>query len=169
MIKWEPLQPGVHVSKASDPQMKGLIEAHGREETKIYRNNIYTVTRRERPIFDKDGLEVGTMIQLSIHDHARSTRRDWRHFQKIKNELLGPEEEAIELYPAESRLVDLSNEYSLWSIKGWKWPIGYAERWVSEGGYEIGGRQRKWDPDDRPADLRDITKEDIEKYLSGKE
>ncbi len=99
----------------------------------------------------------------------RSTRRDWRHFQKIKNELLGPEEEAVELYPAESRLVDLSNEYSLWSIKGWKWPIGYAERWVSEGGYEIGGRQRKWDPDDRPADLRNVTKEDIEKYLSGKE
>jgi len=169
MIKWEPLQLAFGVSRAPDTDLGKRMEQKNAKETQTFRNNLYVVHKRERPLFDKDGIEVGTVIQLSIHDHTRSTRRDWRHFQKIKNELLGPEEEAVELYPAESRLVDLSNEYSLWSIKGWKWPIGYAERWVSEGGYEIGGRQRKWDPDDRPADLRNVTKEDIEKYLSGKE
>ncbi len=46
-----------------------------------------------------------------------------------------------------------------------KWPVGYNERWVSEGGYDLGARQRKWDDESRPADLRDVTKEDIEDYL----
>ena len=165
MIKWEPLQPAIGVSRAPDTDLGKRMEQKNAKETSIYRNNLFTVHKRERPIVDKDGVEVGTLIQLSIHDHARSTRRDWRHFQRIKNELLGPEEEAVELFPAESRLVDTSNEYFLWSIKGWKWPVGFNERWVSEGGYDIGARQRKWDDESRPADCRDITKKDIEDYL----
>ncbi len=165
MIKWEPLQPAIGVSRAPDTDLGKRMEQKNAKETSIYRNNLFTVHKRERPIVDKDGVEVGTLIQLSIHDHARSTRRDWRHFQRIKNELLGPEEEAVELFPAESRLVDTSNEYFLWSIKGWKWPVGFNDRWVSEGGYDLGARQRKWDDESRPADCRDITKQDIEDYL----
>lgn len=39
--------------------------------------------------------------------------RDWRHFQWIKNQLVGEECEGVELYPAESRLVDTSNKFHL--------------------------------------------------------
>ena len=48
--------------------------------------------------------------QISYHRHDRAPIRDWRIGQRIKNEVLGPEWEAVELYPADSRLVDTSNE-----------------------------------------------------------
>lgn len=54
-------------------------------------------------------------VQLNIrHRDGTAIFRDWRHFQAIKNQLVGEECEAIELYPAESRLVDTSNKYHLW-------------------------------------------------------
>lgn len=51
---------------------------------------------------------------LVISNADESARHDWREFQRIKNEIWGPEVEAVELYPAESRLVDPSNAYYLW-------------------------------------------------------
>lgn len=45
--------------------------------------------------------------------------------QRIKNELLGDEYEACELYPAESRLVDGANQFHLWAING-QFPFGFA-------------------------------------------
>lgn len=38
----------------------------------------------------------------------------WRDRQRIKNELVGPECEGVELHPAESRLADMTNTYHLW-------------------------------------------------------
>ena len=63
----------------------------------------------------------------------RSATHDWRHLQRIKNELCGPEREAIELYPAESRLVDTNNQYHLFVLpEGFTMPLGYAERDVAD-------------------------------------
>jgi hypothetical protein len=42
---------------------------------------------------------------------------DWRHLQEIKNLVCGPEWEAVELFPAESRLKDPSNARYLWACK----------------------------------------------------
>ena len=42
--------------------------------------------------------------------------RDWQTFQAIKNEIIGPEYEAIEMYPAQSRLMDVFNKYHLWVL-----------------------------------------------------
>lgn len=51
--------------------------------------------------------------------------REWSHMQRIKNELLGTEVEAVELYPAESRKVDDHNWYHLWAIpEGERFPFG---------------------------------------------
>lgn len=54
----------------------------------------------------------GTVV-LSYHWRDRAPIRDWRVGQRVKNELVGPEAEGIELYPAESRLMDEANEYWL--------------------------------------------------------
>lgn len=43
---------------------------------------------------------------------------DWRDLQQIKNLICGPEWEAVELYPAESRLKDPSNARYMWAFKG---------------------------------------------------
>lgn len=42
---------------------------------------------------------------------------DWRHLQQIKNQVCGEEWEAVELFPAESRLRDPSNARYLWCRK----------------------------------------------------
>ena len=85
-------------------------------------------------------------IHLSIRNLDRSARHDWREFQQIKNELVGPEHEAIELYPAESRLVDNANQFHLWCIAtpGERIPIGWPDRMVSD--HAVGkGQQRPFD------------------------
>lgn len=54
------------------------------------------------------------MMHLSIKRQDREPVTDWRHKQEIKNMLVGPEFEAVELFPAESRVVDTANQYHLW-------------------------------------------------------
>lgn len=70
----------------------------------LYGNALLTATKRTYP--------DGTVV-LSYHWRDRAPIRDWRVGQRVKNELVHPEAEAIELYPAESRLMDEANEYWL--------------------------------------------------------
>lgn len=79
------------------------------------------------------------VVQLSIRRMDRQAARDWRHFQQIKNELVGPECEAVELYPAESRLVDTATQFHLWCVADpyWRFPLGYDAGRVVSG--ESGG------------------------------
>jgi hypothetical protein len=67
------------------------------------------------------------VIHISYHRRDRAPIRDWRIGQRLKNELAGPEYEGIEIYPAESRLVDTSNEYHLWCVP-WAFPLGFDYR-----------------------------------------
>lgn len=92
------------------------------------------------------GPKGGDVIQLSIKRRDQRPVRDWRDFQRIKNQLVGPECEAIELYPAESRLVDTANQFHLWCIPdpGYRWPVGYSTRHVS-GESGAGAVQRPFD------------------------
>jgi hypothetical protein len=52
---------------------------------------------------------------------------DWGDLQRIKNAILGPSCEAVELYPACDRLVD-GVDYHLWSAgePTWRFPLGFA-------------------------------------------
>lgn len=70
----------------------------------------------------------GTWDHLSIRRVDRKPCRDWRDFQQIKTQLCGPEREAVELYPAESRVVDTANQYHLWVLPvGLAMPCGYKD------------------------------------------
>jgi hypothetical protein len=70
----------------------------------IYENNLYHVEITYSLPF----------IHINIHRHDGKPCTEPGHFQVIKDELVGVEYEAVELFPAESRLVDTSNEYHLW-------------------------------------------------------
>ena len=100
------------------------------------------------------------MIHLSIKRNDRQPIHDWRDLQRIKNELVGPEFEAVELYPAESRMVDGANQFHLWVIidPAVRFPFGFAERLVSENPGE-GAVQRPFEPDNRPADADTVSRE----------
>jgi len=97
------------------------------ETTEYWTNDLYQVQVRRYPS-KKPGVNA-VHINIRRRD-GEACIRDWRHFQQIKNELLGPECEAIEIYPAESRLVDTSNKYHLWGTDDptFRYPIGFEER-----------------------------------------
>jgi hypothetical protein len=123
-------------SRGFDPvQVEATLRAdHNRP---VWKNDRYTVIVNE--------LGDGT-TWLSIRRNDRKAARDWRDFQRIKNDICGPEREAVELYPAESRLVDTSNQFHLWVAPAGKWfDFGFDEgRHVSNGeaAAEIGAVQR---------------------------
>lgn len=108
--------------------LAGLPEKEAREQaerlrnTTVWKNDIYQVA-----VFD---LPEGA-VHLSIKRIDRAAIHDWRHLQQIKNELCGPEREAVEIYPAESRLVDTANQYHLWVLPpDMRVPFGFEKRLV---------------------------------------
>jgi hypothetical protein len=90
-------------------------------EGETWMNGEYVVIVKQR----------GDWTHLSIRRCDRRACRDWRDFQAIKNQLCGPEREALELYPAESRVVDTANQYHLWVLPaGERIPVGWEVRSV---------------------------------------
>lgn len=98
----------------------------------VFMNDTYQVLLRQKVLELSPTLKAPT-FWLSIKRLDREPCRDWRHFQQIKNEIIGPEYEAMELYPAESRLVDSANQYHLWGFYDptYRFPFGFNERMVS--------------------------------------
>jgi hypothetical protein len=82
------------------------------ENSTLWRNKFYQV---EKKILQPELGEAGA-IWLSIKHHDKKAIRDWRHFQRIKNELAGAEREGLEIFPPESQLVDTANQYHLWVL-----------------------------------------------------
>lgn len=71
------------------------------------------------------------VTHLSVKRLDRAPLRNWRHFQQIKNEVCGEEREALEIYPAESRVADNANQYHLWVLpEGASIPLGFESGMV---------------------------------------
>lgn len=61
-------------------------------------------------LFDTNGRQW-----LSIRKHADgSSPPTWAELQRIKNELIGPEREGVQVFPKVSDLVDEAEMYHLW-------------------------------------------------------
>lgn len=136
--KWEPLIRSYDFAPIrpeliqNTMQQCGLDEAAARKlieddhaKCETWVNELYQVQKR---YCDHD------VIHLNIRRRdGAPIMRDWRHFQLIKNQLMGEECEAVELYPAESRKVDTSNKYHLYGCAdpAYRFPFGWQERDVS--------------------------------------
>lgn len=94
----------------------------------------------------------GEVCHLSIKTHDKAAYHDWRDFQRIKDEICGPEFEAVEIYPQARYLVDTSNQYHLWVFLEHRLELGFTERLVAEGSWE-NSVQRPFEADNRPPDL----------------
>ena len=120
---WRAAHPAAASEAPSQERPLMLYERGGAiddlERPDLWTNDIYNVTVRR---WSKDSVfgTNGGMIQIGIHTHDGTARHDWRDFQAIKNQIAGAECEAFELYPAESRLLDPSNYYTLWCFPGLK-------------------------------------------------
>lgn len=135
---WEPF-----TERVVSEQMAPYFDA-------VYRNNRYQVFVRGVQMPPGTlGIPDGRIVHLSIKRVDKNPLRDWRHLQRIKNELIGEECEAVELYPAESRLVDEANQYHLFVVpdRSYRFPFGDNERQVGgpEEAAAMGAKQRPFD------------------------
>jgi len=96
----------------------------------IWVNDKYQVNI-DRSVIGPEGTH---WIHLSIKTHGKTAEHDWREFQQIKDELVGPEFEGIELYPATERVVDTSNQFHIWVLADpeLRFPVGWTEGLVSD-------------------------------------
>jgi hypothetical protein len=96
-----------------------IVEDLVREQValQIFENDTYKVLVGHAPPF----------IRLTVKRHDNQPCESWKDLQTIKNQLVGPEFEAAELFPAESRLVDAGNEYHLWvhADPSFRFPFGF--------------------------------------------
>lgn len=108
------------------PIVEGQQRMPNGEMADCWRNGLYSGFIRRFsagfPIGD------GPYLVISIVNEDESARHDWREFQQLKNWLAGDEWEALELYPAESRLQDPSNCFYLWCVPKGVIPWGGQEK-----------------------------------------
>ena len=87
----------------------------------VWMNDKYVVTVVRRNVDN-------SVESLSIRRTDRSWPRDWRDFQHIKNDIASDEAEAVELFPAESRLMDTANQFWLFCLPaGEHFPFGFED------------------------------------------
>lgn len=144
MSEWMPLQRATHLNIPKAAQ--DLIDAHPELQDEItgvehWVNDVYQVAKR---LLDDDG-NGKQSFHLSIKRTDRKPCRDWRDFQRIKTELCGADAEGMELYPAESRVVDAANQYHLWVFTGVEIPAGFPAglRATKEEAATLGATQRE--------------------------
>ena len=126
-----------------------MLRAGGSLPRACWKNSRYEVWVYE---FKPEDPALPPVVQLSVKRLDRAPVRRWRDLQRVKNEVAGPEVEACEIFPAESRLVDTSNQFHLWCLPpGVRFPFGYRERLVMEGDGEK-SRQAPFEDGERPAD-----------------
>lgn len=134
------------------------LKAQGAQPTTVWLNWQYQVLVY-RDYVKRTGWP--TMHWLSIKRRDKTPIHDWRDLQRIKNELIGPTHEAVELYPAEARLLDTSNQYHVFVLAqpGLQFPFGFTQRAVCVP--QVGGpsesKQRPWPPGQEPKDAMSET------------
>lgn len=124
------------VKKGNWPDWSPFVEMHGPgsrfcEEVGAdygFSNSRYQVL----VAFERPGRGWPPVMHLSIKAHDRRCVHDWRDMQRIKNELAGTMSEGVELYPAESRLMDEANQFHLFCLHPMTggFPIGQKGRTV---------------------------------------
>lgn len=113
-------------------------------------NDLYAVSVRRYP----DGWPFGggPWHQLNIWCHDGEPRHDWRTFQAIKNRFADEEWEAVELFPAEKRLLDPSNMFTLFCAPGIRLGVTDGRRILSP--RDCVAPQRGWAPGGEPPEYR---------------
>ncbi len=94
----------------------------------VWVNNLYQVNVEYLP---------DDMAHVIIRRLDKQPIHNWVHFQGIKNQVLGKDCEAVEIYPKETDLVDAKHHYHLWGFrKGDKsFGVGFTGRNVDASRY----------------------------------
>ena len=118
---------------------------------------------RYRVIVQEEESGWGRATVLSIRRQDNTPIMDWRDLQWIKNQVLGPEAECVQLFPAESRLCDTANQFYLFHFperNEGRFPFGFQVRLVNESlsisfSSRRPSQQRRFAAHVRPDDLKE--------------
>lgn len=132
LIKEENARAVVAAHGGSHEEAKAVFEEAMKDE--IWVNSRYQVSLRRMTYDAPDVLE---MVRLSIRrrDKAPLGRERLHDFQRIKNELVGPECEGFETYPAESRLANSESQYHVFVVNDPAFRLPWSlSKWAAVGG-----------------------------------
>lgn len=143
--RWQPMMkaypappnPAAVAAARDNPVMAGEL-AKPRE---MASNHLYTATVYRN--------EDGVINCLSVKRNNKRAVSDWRHLQQIKNELAGRDVEAIQLFPAQDRVVDTANQVWLFCFPpGVRLPVGFPEGAIGgpDEAVTVGASQRAFEP-----------------------
>ena len=93
------------------------------EGERYVQNSFYTVFVKEME--PEKGAEGA--VQLAIKRRDGKAIREWKHLQRIKNEVVGADREAAEIFPPEELLGKLDHEHHLFVT-----PVGVSSIYVYE-------------------------------------
>lgn len=84
-----------------------------------YVNDLYSVQ-----VFDV-ATAIGPVQHLIVRATDGKGEPPWRDMQRIKDELIGTEAEAVQVYPRQADITDQANCYHLWVLPpAWPLPFG---------------------------------------------
>ena len=93
---------------ATHPERPRLLGPRWREE--CYLNNRYSVQ------ISDNQTSWGPVIHLWIRRHDDKMPRSWMDLQRIKNELVGEDRVAVEVFPEQTQFVNDANMAHLWVL-----------------------------------------------------
>lgn len=135
--------PKFYMARFNVGVMEALRMAARAASDDVFLNDVYQV---QRSTVHRGTVGWPNFVHLSIKRIDKAPVTDWADMQQIKNELVGQENEGMQIFPAESRLVDMANQYHLWCFVDpeVKIPMGWTERMVGnvERAEEVGAKQR---------------------------
>jgi hypothetical protein len=112
----------------NSPRVQGALERNPACSyiQSLHRNSFYVVQVYEFASSEYTvGFERMTMLHLIIRRIDGAAIHKWRDLQRIKNEIVGPDRVAVEVYPPEEQLVDQANLTHLWVYPpGYELPFG---------------------------------------------
>ena len=136
-LPWQPLVRVAH-ARVTERQIVSLARSHGVSMERV--RTAFDQIERDEVLWTNDTYQVSTRDfgdgwrHLSIKRIDQQPVHDWRDLQRIKNQLLGEQCEAVEIYPAEERRVDAANQYHLWGSTDptYRLGLGFHERAVAD-------------------------------------
>lgn len=81
---------------------------------RVWRNNHYVVQ-----LYRKNTIYFGVLMdKIMIRRNDAEPIREWHCLQRVKNQICGEETMAIQIFPEQSKLVDVANMYWLFIKSG---------------------------------------------------
>lgn len=108
------------------------------------------------------GDDFAPWVHLSWKRHDKAAIRYWSHVLSMKDQIVGRDVEALELFPSEARLVDTANQFHLFACPPAEWQIPFGAGLDPERSDLWSLTESSFDPDEDPDEWFEIEGFEVE-------